>query len=237
MSGGPLNPAPGERDSVIEPETSSARLGWLAALLGIAVVASISLVVWRLAPTTPGSSSAEAGFLRDMSAHHEQAVEMASAIRFRTDDEQLHFLTTDIVQTQLVQIGMMLGWLDIWNLSPTGDDPPMTWMDHPITEGRMPGMAEPAEVDTLAILPVAEAETRFLRLMIRHHQGGVGMAQAMLSRTDQPEVTRLAEAIVAGQQFEIDAMNALLEARGEAPITDALPMATPVDGDDAHEGM
>ncbi len=98
-------------------------------------------------------------------------------------------------------------------------------------------MASSAEVDSLTKLPLVEAEVQFLRLMIRHHQGGVEMAQAVLSHTDQPEVTRLAVAIVAGQQTEIDAMNALLVERGETPISDALPMTTPVNGDEAHEGM
>ena len=230
-------PEPFEEKSTIEPDRGAKWLGWLAALLGAAVIVAIGLVVWYLAPDMPGSASAEAGFLRDMADHHEQAVEMASAIRYRTDDEQLRFLTTDIMQTQLVQIGMMQGWLDLWNLSPTGDDPPMAWMDHPVTEGRMPGMAQPEEVDALSTLPLNEAEAQFLRLMIRHHQGGVGMARAILARTDQLEVNRLAESIVASQQGEIDAMNALLAARGEAPINDGLPMATPANGDGEHEGM
>jgi hypothetical protein len=63
------------------------------------------------------------------------------------------------------------------------------------------------------------------------------MARAILARTDQLEVNRLAESIVASQQGEIDAMNALLAARGEAPINDGLPMATPANGDGEHEGM
>jgi uncharacterized protein (DUF305 family) len=60
-------------------------------------------------------------------------------------------------------------------------------------------------------------ETRFLQLMIRHHQGGVMMAEEALQETDRPEVVRLATAIVNAQQSEITAMEEMLNVRG-APL-------------------
>ncbi len=36
---------------------------------------------WLLAPSAPGDGSPEAGFARDMQAHHAQAVRMAMIIR------------------------------------------------------------------------------------------------------------------------------------------------------------
>lgn len=198
----------------------------LVALAALAVGAAVFL--YQSIPREPGENSAEAGFLRDMSDHHLQAVEMAMILRDRTEDEPLFFLTTDIALTQQGQVGTMQGWLDLWDLSPTGEEPAMAWMDHPVTEGRMPGMAAPEEIEQLRTLPVGQAEVLFLQLMIRHHQGGVAMADAVLDRGDQPEVTRLAESIVAAQQSEIDTMNQMLQQRGEPPITDPLPI------DDGH---
>lgn len=91
----------------------------------------------------------------------------------------------------------------------------------------MMGMASREQVDELQTLPVAEAEVAFLQLMIRHHQGGVMMAQEALRQTVRPEVVRLAEAIANGQQSEIEYMQGLLKQRGAA-IPDPLePMDMP----------
>jgi uncharacterized protein (DUF305 family) len=167
-------------------------------------------------PGPPGEDSADVGFLRDMSTHHDQAVAMALIIRDRTADVVLKTMATDIVLTQQGQIGAMTAWLQVWDLGMVGEDLPMTWMGHP-TSGLMPGMATAEEVQQLRDLPVAEAEVLFLRLMIRHHLSGVDMAEACLDRCDEDVVTRLAGGIAASQRGEIVAMNEMLVARGEEP--------------------
>lgn len=195
----------------------------IVTLGGVAVLAMIAgVAVGLLWPDHPGDTSAEAGFSRDMSAHHAQAVEMAELIRPRTEDPELRLLATDIALTQQAQIGRVSGWLDAWNLSPTSPEPPMTWMG--MGGMAMPGMASRADVNALGELPVADAEEAFLRLMIRHHTGGVAMAQAILERSGEPDVRRLAEAIVTGQRAETEAMQALLEARGleREPLPDTM---------------
>jgi uncharacterized protein (DUF305 family) len=50
--------------------------------------------------------------------------------------------------------------------------------------------------------------------MIAHHRGGVDMAQAILERTDRPDVVQLARSMVNGQQAEIDLMTDMLAKRG-----------------------
>lgn len=176
-----------------------------------------------LAAQIPADDSADAGFARDMSVHHSQAVEMALIALGQTDDPEIRALATDIVLTQQAQIGMMRGWLDVWGLPPTGIGPRMAWMGH-ATEGLMPGMATPDEIAGLRELPPAETDRRFLELMIRHHEGGVAMAQAGLDLGQQPVVRRLAEAILTSQRYEIEAMRAIL---GRLGAPDATPAATP----------
>ena len=180
----------------------------------VALFAAGSLVYARL-PRTPGENSAEAGFARDMSVHHSQAVEMALMIRDQTWDPAIRTLATDILLSQQEQIGEMQGWLDVWRLSPTGNELPMTWMGHPVT-GRMPGMASRDEIAQLQQTDVAKADVAFLQLMIRHHEGGVDMARAVLDRSDRWEVRRLAGAIASSQASEISVMENLLERKGAA---------------------
>ena len=208
-----------------------------AAVLTVAAVAlGFLLGSWRAAAAAPSDTSAEAGFARDMQTHHGQAVQMALAIRDRTNDPALRTLTYDIITSQQQQSGQMFGWLAQWGLSQTPSEPPMSWMsrsgageqdtgamatsppstampDMP-TSTAMSGMASAADVSRLQTLPVPQAEVLFLRLMITHHQAGVAMAKAVQPLTDRPEVLALARAIVQAQTAEISALQSLLAARG-----------------------
>jgi uncharacterized protein (DUF305 family) len=174
----------------------------------VALFAAGASLALLLVSRPPGDGSPEAGFARDMMFHHAQAVEMAEIVRFKTESEDIRILATDIALTQQAQIGMMRGWLDAWGLPASGTEPAMSWMGHP-TESRMPGMATPEEIDRLREAPPDEADAQFLRLMIQHHRGALPMAEAILERTDRPEVRRLAEAIVATQRQEIRSMEAM----------------------------
>ncbi len=192
--------------------------GPLILLLAAAAVLLAALALWLyLTSAQPGDESAEAGFARDMSVHHAQAVEMAEIVRDKTESEEVRLLAADMALTQQGQIGRMQGWLDVWSLPATGAKPAMSWMGHP-TEGRMPGMASPGEIERLRNAPPEEAEVMFFRLMIPHHQAAVPMAEAVMQRTDRPEVENLAGAIAASQKGEIEVMREMLEERGaEAP--------------------
>ena len=81
-------------------------------------------------------------------------------------------------------------------------------------DGTMPGMATEAQLDQLRAATGVEAEKLFLTLMIAHHRGGLEMAQAVLARTTVPQVVDMANGIIVSQQSDIDAMQAMLDARG-----------------------
>lgn len=181
----------------------------------------------RLTATNPGAvpttESAAAGFLRDMQVHHAQAVEMALLIRERTDDETVRTIAYDIAVTQASQSGSMYGLLDAWNLPQRAPQAPMQWTLLPVVDGSsggghqmpsgdtaMPGMASAADLATLRAATGDDAVRLFLELMIVHHEGGVDMAEAVLARTDVPQVVTLATGIETAQLAEIDAMRALL---------------------------
>ncbi|WP_030926182.1 DUF305 domain-containing protein [Streptomyces sp. NRRL B-24720] len=81
----------------------------------------------------PATDSADAGFARDMAVHHQQAVEMSFIVRDRTQDEEVRRFAYDIANTQANQRGMLLGWLDLWELpkvAAAGQEP-MAWMAAP----------------------------------------------------------------------------------------------------------
>ena len=189
--------------------------------------ATAALLVTR----PPGNDSAEAGFARDMMVHHAQAVEMAEIVRDKTHNDDLRILASDISLTQQAQIGIMQGWLQAWGLPITGTEPAMAWVGHP-TEGRMPGMATPEEINRLKNAPPGEADAMFLGLMIPHHEAAIPMAEAVLEETDRPEVEQLAQSIAASQQGEVKIMQDMLGDMGREP-----PAEKPPDGMDSMSGM
>ncbi|WP_066949846.1 DUF305 domain-containing protein [Microtetraspora fusca] len=203
-------------------------------LAGVAVALLAATVVWGalMRPGAPPDTSPEAGFARDMQVHHSQAVRMSMIVRDRTRDEETRRLAYDIALTQQQQIGQMYAWLETWGLPQTSSGRPMAWMkgrhhvemtakpEQPTPESPpMPGMATSRQLKELEQASGRDAEVRFLRLMIAHHQAGVQMAEAALSLSDDPQVRRMATSMVAAQQSEIDLMERMLVARGEAERT------------------
>ncbi|MFE4692420.1 DUF305 domain-containing protein [Streptomyces sp. NPDC056749] len=168
----------------------------------------------------PSEGSADVGFARDMSVHHQQAVEMAFIVRDRTGDEDVRRLAYDIINTQANQRGMMLGWLESWDMPKTSERPPMEWMGHPVTPSDgslMPGMATDTQLDRLRAADGKEAEVLFLRLMTVHHRAGADMAQAAAGAAGTDEIRSLAAGMARAQESEISLMADMLGARGAQP--------------------
>ena len=59
-----------------------------------------------------------------------------------------------------------------------------------------------------------EADCLFLTLMIRHHEGAIPMAEALLELGTDPRALEVATAIENGQTAEIDAMRSIQERLG-----------------------
>lgn len=197
--------------------------------LVLAAVAGVTglIVGSRLAvgPDTPRPGSVDAGFARDMGAHHAQAVQMSALVRDRTEDPEIRALALDVLLTQQQQAGQMFGWLELWGLPQSTQQPPMAWMqDHASMKAQgaeatestasMPGMASQEELNQLAASTGRAAERLYLELMIPHHQGGVEMAGYAANEAQQEAVRDLAASIVKAQTAELAVLNDLLAARG-----------------------
>lgn len=165
----------------------------------------------------PGDDSPEAGFARDMSTHHAQAVAMGMIAQQKASHLYVRTLGGDIALTQQAQIGMMDQWLHEWGLNVNGSTPPMSWMPEgqgALENGLMPGMATPAEMTALEGATGVQVDRLFLQMMIKHHLGGIHMADGILKQSRDPEVVRLAESMKAGQQSELAAMQQLQKTVG-----------------------
>lgn len=191
---------------------------WITVIL-VALALGAGYLLGR--PTYPLDTGADAGFLRDMSAHHAQAVDMSMVILDETDDPELHTVATDMARTQQAQIGIMQGWLMAWDLPARGAQRPMTWMEgHDHGGGdtsipdTMPGLASPEDLTALEDAEGVEAELIFLDLMIAHHQGGIQMAEAEVDLGGEQMVIRFAQGMIDAQQSEVNLMEGMIEDRG-----------------------
>ncbi|WP_436526804.1 DUF305 domain-containing protein [Actinoplanes sp. HUAS TT8] len=204
-----------DADTATGEAPTRTRFGYAAVALllaGIVLGAAIGLVIPRF--RTPGTDSVEAGFLRDMSTHHAQAVEMAMIAHAGSDTPGIVTLAADIATTQQAQIGYMQAWLRDWDLDPTGDQPAMTWMPDAagsVVNGLMPGMATPEQLATLRKATGKELDVQFLTLMRAHHLGGIHMAQEAEDLSDNKNVDWIADSMVKAQQGEIQLIDDLLK--------------------------
>lgn len=190
-------------------------------LLPVAFVAGIvaATLTLALSDDTPKDGSAEAGFARDMSVHHAQAVTMANMVEDTSPNSDVREFAENIAVTQQQEVGRMRGWLDAWGLPVETQRASMEWMG--MAGQPMPGMATEAQLGELDSLGPGAADALFLRLMIDHHVGGVEMARAAVDRVSVPMVRDFASSMVDVQREEIAMMRELL--KGETAIEPAEP--------------
>jgi uncharacterized protein (DUF305 family) len=205
---------------------------WLVIAVALVLIAALAFAIGRFSTfgssavaTAPGTTSPEAGFSRDMQVHHAQAIEMAMEIYRKTDDPELRVLSYDIATGQAGQRGEMYDWLVQWGLPQSGSQPIMQWMnaseeghahggtsDEPLTDDEAReamGMASADEIRELQSASGQQADCLFLELMIRHHEGAIPMAEALLELGTDPRALEVAQAIKDGQTAEIDAMTSI----------------------------
>jgi len=164
-----------------------------------------------------GLSEADILFAQQMSAHHQQALTMvellgpAAAPEVRAAAEQIRI-------SQWREVGTLTGWLELAGapLTPPAEQGGGAEGEHGAHDGHtgMAGMASDAELTELYHATGVEAEILFLRLMIRHHQGGADMAADAAAATDSAAVRARAVSMANGQQQELATLSVLLSSRG-----------------------
>ncbi|QGK72389.1 DUF305 domain-containing protein [Allosaccharopolyspora coralli] len=218
------------------------RPAWARVLVAVGAGLSLLLVGATLGlllkiPSTgtePEPTPVDIGFAQDMTHHHQQAVTMATLARQHGNDQAVRQLAFDIETNQRNQIGRMQGWLSVWGRPAQAPGPPMRWM-HGATDGhdghggsgegamvgpdgRMPGMATSDELAELRSLRGQAFDVRFLQLMLRHHEGGAGMARSGAEQAAVPAVRGLATNMLTAQAKESDVMRGMLSARNTPPL-------------------
>lgn len=165
------------------------------------------------AAATPNKNKVDVGFLQDMRYHHDQAVEMAYFYRTSAVDPhpRLSMLAEEILLTQQLENGRMVQLLRSLSASEVNDTgTAMTWMGHPIPIEEMDGLATQAELDSLAAASGVEGARIFATLMIKHHNGGIAMANYAIKNASNRDVVNMAKSMIKGQQAEVSELQKVM---------------------------
>ena len=150
---------------------------------------------------TTTASSGDVEFAQMMIPHHEQAVEMADlALSNDTASPEVKALAGQIKAAQDPEIQTMQGWLSQWGASQSSGS-----MAH-----GSGGMMSDDDMSSLMGASGPEFDQMWLTMMIEHHEGAIEMAQDVLATTADPDVEKLATAVVEGQEKEITTMKGML---------------------------
>jgi uncharacterized protein (DUF305 family) len=184
-------------------------------LVGILVLAAGAGFVIGERNATPDPNATDIGFLQDMRTHHEQAVGMSLTYMLRPGiDGVLGTIAQEIAVGQSVDSGRMIQLLREYGKPEANESgTAMGWMNHPVPEARMPGLASDADLDQLANATGAAADTLFVNLMVVHHQAGIVMAQHAAEHAATSEVRAFATSMVSSEQEEIIEMQNILNSK------------------------
>ncbi|MDV3124436.1 DUF305 domain-containing protein [Mycobacterium sp. 21AC1] len=178
-----------------------------------AVATTVATTTSSVAPSVDAHNEADVMFAQHMIPHHQQAVEMSDMLLAKEGiDVRVTDLATQIKTAQGPEIEEMQGWLKDWG-NPAMPPMPSDGTEHG-GHGDMPamqGMVSEEEMNALRDAQGVEAAKLFLTHMIAHHEGAITMAQDEIDDGQFPAALRLARAIIATQQQEIDTMHGILD--------------------------
>ncbi len=120
---------------------------------------------------------------------------MSEIAQLNTTNPDVLLLAQQIKDAQSPEIELMKSWDGVKSSTHAGH--------------QMDGMLSDAEIAALRTAQGAEFDRLFLQGMIKHHEGAITMAQAVVNSVNK-EVADLAASIINAQELEISKMKELL---------------------------
>jgi uncharacterized protein (DUF305 family) len=174
------------------------RIG-VAAIVVAAAVAVVAVLVIGGGDDTAEAKETDGAFIAEMIPHHESAIEMAEIALDRTQHPEIQQLARAIIDSQSAEIES----LESAHERLFGE--PVSAADHGTLGLSEAEMGLHGQEHTLAEAKPFDRE--FIDMMVPHHQGAIRMARIELAQGQDPELERVAEAIIEAQSREIEEMN------------------------------
>ena len=154
------------------------------------VAAAVGYVVGQ--GWNPGGGDARVVFLRQMIAHHQQAITMSQVQLLDGSHREVSVFAEEILRFQSYEIGLMERFLAEWGHAREDE-----------AHLHMPGMASPEEMDAFFAAEGDDVDARFIAMMIDHHAAGVQMAETVATDRGENSVGGLAARMARAQESEI----------------------------------
>jgi uncharacterized protein (DUF305 family) len=175
----------------------------LRPISGLLMVVLASLAVAACGGS--GSSSTSAGdsngidraFATEMVRHHQAAIDMAKVAEDRAGRPEIKSLATAIVTAQEQEIAEL-----------KAADKRLAARGVETGDLELPASMMGMDMDSAELMTAEPFDRAFIDMMVPHHQGAIRMARVQLAKGKDPQLRKLATAVIAAQSKEIDQMNA-----------------------------
>jgi uncharacterized protein (DUF305 family) len=158
----------------------------------------------------PNPSDIDIGFLQDMITHHEQALQMAFPVIRNGENAIVRDHAQEVLLFQTREIGIMHTLLTQWGIDLSiRPDEAMVWMGMPMAVEQMLGLATDEQMAELREATGTDADELFLELLIRHHLGGLHMAEYAAEYASEKATRDLAAQIAEVQTLEVQELTRL----------------------------
>ena len=143
---------------------------------------------------------ADQTYIRHMTTHHAQGIELARTATKHAQSPHLQKLAMLMVASQIGENRIFQSW---W----------LSWFDTAMPEcsseerTAMPGFLTPAEMQLVKTAPSDQFDAIFVEMMSKHHRGATMMADQMWRSRGDPRLRVMAHAIRHEQQGEIALMH------------------------------
>ncbi|SFV12167.1 MULTISPECIES: DUF305 domain-containing protein [Bradyrhizobium] len=172
--------------------------GAVAAIAVLGTIALLGSIGYEL-PWMGRDKDADQAYLRHMTTHHTQGIELAQSGAERARDPHLRKLAMLMVASQSGENRIF----ETWWLSWFDTDMPDCSTDE---RAAMPGFLTPNEMRQVKTAPADQFDALFVAAMSKHHRGAVRMADQMWHSRGDLRLRIMAHAIRHEQQGEIALM-------------------------------
>jgi uncharacterized protein (DUF305 family) len=182
---------------------------WIAgAVAGVITLETVALFAAhdRELPWVGRDPEIDQTFVRHMSTHHQQGIELALMAAKKAASPHLRSLAKLMAASQNGEKQILDKW---WT----------SWLGVPIQicsaeeRAAMPGLLDPSQIEQLHAAGPTDFDALFVTLMTIHHAGAVKMADDELRGGSDPRLRVMAHAIRHEQQGEIALMNCIKGAK------------------------
>jgi uncharacterized protein (DUF305 family) len=163
--------------------------------------------------TTRAFADADAEFVRLMVRHHQQALGLAALVPERTGTPEVVVLAQEITADRAPRLRELQERLGEWDLpapvpattgsGPAGDDALLPPDD-------VDGGLSATQVQAIREAEGAQFDRLWLEGMVAHHEGGIALAEAVLSAGAHRPTLTFAERLVVASRAELSRMEAML---------------------------